>query len=237
MWSKAIAEVLYPKLDRFASEPDFKADGPDDDEPDDFDRDREVSSVMSSLEETSKRSFSEDYIDRLSGTTAKRVERHTASEARRLGIPLADSDPKLGKIISGWRKDTVARFKGTTTEQLAKVDKILREGVTMRPETLAKRISEQVEDIPQSRAEFVARDSVLTLNSQITTQRHKDAGIEKFIWTTSNDERVRDSHEEIDGEVFSYDEPPIVDGEPALPGEPYLCRCVAMPVLPELEDE
>jgi SPP1 gp7 family putative phage head morphogenesis protein len=54
------------------------------------------------------------------------------------------------------------------------------------------------------------------------------------MWSTSHDRRVRDSHKELNGRVFTWDNPPIVDparGRRAHPGQDYGCRCVAVPVM------
>ena len=40
----------------------------------------------------------------------------------------------------------------------------------------------------------------------MTAERHQRLGIEKFTWDTSGDERVRDEHRALDGQVFSYDD-------------------------------
>ena len=50
-------------------------------------------------------------------------------------------------------------------------------------------------------------------------------GIKQYIWSTSGDERVRDSHAENDGKIFSYDDPPPTGH----PGDEINCRCVAIP--------
>jgi uncharacterized protein with gpF-like domain len=48
------------------------------------------------------------------------------------------------------------------------------------------------------------------------------------------DADVRESHAEVDGEVFNWNNPPTLsDGETTHPGEIYNCRCYAEPVLPE----
>ncbi|MFI2130386.1 minor capsid protein [Lysinibacillus fusiformis] len=64
----------------------------------------------------------------------------------------------------------------------------------------------------------------------MTAERHQNIGIEKFTWYDSADELVRKSHKELSGKVFSYDDPPTVNGRVVLPGEDYRCRCVAIPV-------
>jgi len=86
--------------------------------------------------------------------------------------------------------------------------------------------------VSDARAELIARDQVLTLNSQVSQHRQQQAGITEFTWVTAGDLRVRPSHREINGQAFSYTNPPVVDGESVLPGQPINCRCVAAPVRP-----
>ena len=68
------------------------------------------------------------------------------------------------------------------------------------------------------------------------------AGIEQHEWLTAQDERVRDSHRALDGEVRAVGEAfsnglrnPSEDGGPA--GEVINCRCVTLPIIPEDEDD
>jgi SPP1 gp7 family putative phage head morphogenesis protein len=67
--------------------------------------------------------------------------------------------------------------------------------------------------------------------------RQRELGVERFVWRTMGDERVRDEHDELKGETFSYDDPPEIDGEPTLPGDDVQCRCYAEPVLDDLFDD
>jgi SPP1 gp7 family putative phage head morphogenesis protein len=92
-------------------------------------------------------------------------------------------------------------------------------------------------DVTKSHADLIARDQVTKLNADMTRMRHKAAGIKRFRWSTSRDERVRESHAALDGEEFSYDDLPEVDGEKVMPGEPVCCRCVAIAIVDWLEDE
>lgn len=206
------------------------ADEDDVDEPD-------VDELAQDMRDAAARSFDEEAFVSSTNTTAARAVAHSKNESKRLGLPKLTEEPAMKSLLDGWRKDNVARIKGMQASQLDKVEAILRRGQGMRAETLARELERQVEDVTRSRAEFIAVDQVLTLNAQVTRARHAAAGIERFVWTTSNDERVRESHDEIDGETFSYDDPPVVDDEPALPGEPPLCRCIPYPLLEELEDE
>jgi len=81
--------------------------------------------------------------------------------------------------------------------------------------------------VSESRAELIARDQTLKLNGAITKANQQAAGVDKYVWSTSRDERVRDTHAELDGKVFSWAAPP----KPGHPGQDYQCRCIAVPLL------
>lgn len=98
-------------------------------------------------------------------------------------------------------------------------------------------------DVSESRAELIARDQTLKTNAAINGARQESAGITKYVWSTSLDERVRGnpdgawpdaepSHYDLEGKIFSWDDPP----EPGHPGEDYQCRCIALPYIEELAD-
>jgi SPP1 gp7 family putative phage head morphogenesis protein len=104
------------------------------------------------------------------------------------------------------------------------------ESFGLRVEVLQARLLERG-DVSESRAELIARDQTLKLNGQITQLRQTGAGVSEYIWSTSRDERVRDSHRVLEGQRFSWSSPPEVGH----PGEDYQCRCVALPVIEDLE--
>ena len=53
-----------------------------------------------------------------------------------------------------------------------------------------------------------------------------------YIWRTRRDGKVRSSHAEREGQIFSWDNPP----EGGHPGEDFGCRCTAEPYLPEASE-
>jgi SPP1 gp7 family putative phage head morphogenesis protein len=171
-------------------------------------------------------------------STAKKNVAHSKGEFQRLGIKLRQAEPALDKGIRAWRSDNVALVKSMLDTQREILSDILTGYEGHSYETIAKQIEDRC-GVVSSRAEFIARDQVLKLNSNITTARMAAAGIAEFVWTTTGDERVRKTHEDLDGQTFSYDDPPVTndDGDTNLPGEDYQCRCVPTPVLPELDDE
>lgn len=62
----------------------------------------------------------------------------------------------------------------------------------------------------------------------INQLRQQDLGIERYIWRSQDDAKVRDSHAEYDDRVFRWDEPPA-GGHP---GQAHNCRCYAEPIRP-----
>lgn len=82
--------------------------------------------------------------------------------------------------------------------------------------------------VADSRARLIARDQVAKLNSDLTRRRHQDAGLDDYIWRTSQDERVRSRHKKLEGNKYRYGEPTGAE-EGLPPGQPIQCRCVAQP--------
>lgn len=104
----------------------------------------------------------------------------------------------------------------------------------IRWESLAEKLH-HIGDITESRAKFIARDQTAKMNSEFNRVRQTSVGIAKYIWSTSQDERVRPSHARLHGTTWAWNAPPIVDGEAANPGMPVNCRCLALPVF-ELDE-
>jgi SPP1 gp7 family putative phage head morphogenesis protein len=92
--------------------------------------------------------------------------------------------------------------------------------------------------VSENKATFLARQETSLFLAKFREKRFKDAGIRRYRWSTAHDDRVRHDHRHLNGIVFSYDEPPIVDQKTARrgnPGQDYNCRCVDIPVPEGLE--
>lgn len=151
-----------------------------------------------------------------------------------LGVDLT-TDPVLTTQRAEFQRENLALIRSLTAEHVDRVARALREGVGERVETLRDRIMAQTSAV-RSRASLIARDQVLKLNANVSHARHQAAGITEYIWRTSRDERVRETHRDLDGQRFRYDTPPIVDpkrGRRENPGGDYSCRCTAEPVIPD----
>jgi SPP1 gp7 family putative phage head morphogenesis protein len=79
-----------------------------------------------------------------------------------------------------------------------------------------------------AKAQFLARQETSLFFSKLGLQRAGDAGVRRYRWSTSHDERVRISHRHLDKAIIHFDFPPIVDsktGRRAHAGEDFNCRC------------
>ena len=117
-------------------------------------------------------------------------------------------------------------------QHLDKIKTVISEGIASGADnfSLVKEI-EKVNGQNTRRARLIARDQMQKLNSVLAQARQQDLGIKGYIWRTSQDVVVRDSHEDNDGKRFSWDNPPRETGHP---GEDINCRCVAEPDMSQL---
>lgn len=103
----------------------------------------------------------------------------------------------------------------------------------------------------ESRARLIARDQVSKLNGQLSMMRQQAIGVEKYIWRTSQDDRVREDHAVMEGLLCRWDDATVysedggqtwksradIGGVQLHPGEDYQCRCTAEAYLDDILDE
>jgi SPP1 gp7 family putative phage head morphogenesis protein len=89
-------------------------------------------------------------------------------------------------------------------EYLKSVETIVNQGVASgaRYSTIEKQITAKLGSANSKlsgRIKTIARDQIQTINSQLTLRRSEKLGITKGIYRTSEDERVRKCHKELNG--------------------------------------
>lgn len=82
-------------------------------------------------------------------------------------------------------------------------------------------------------AKLIAVDQTGSILGQLNAHRATKAGAKYYIWRSSEDNRVRPRHRELDGTKQKYNDPKGGDNG-LMPGEPIRCRCVAMPIFDDL---
>jgi SPP1 gp7 family putative phage head morphogenesis protein len=161
----------------------------------------------------------------------------TARFARALAgmVPLAWEDVPLQEAtLRAWVERNVSLIQSIDDRYLTDVQRVVAEAQTTGTQTraLTETLRERF-NVSASRAELIARDQLGKLDGQINEGRSRQLGVKKYRWSTSGDERVRRSHEELDGKVFSWDAPPAVGH----PGSDFQCRCTSEPVFEDEEEE
>lgn len=123
-------------------------------------------------------------------------------------------------LIKGMSDDLVKRVQIATTNSIISGETVGK---------LQKRFKREFE-ISDTRAARIARDQTNKLNADLNKFRHTQAGINKYAWLTSADERVRSRHRKINGKIYEYGKP--TGAEQGLePGQPIECRCIGQGIV------
>jgi len=89
--------------------------------------------------------------------------------------------------------------------------------------------------LSEKRAHLIATDQTRKITSAMNAERAKSVGMRKFRWMHSGGSaEPRELHVKMNGQVFDYDDPPVIDdktGERGFPGQLINCRCVAIPII------
>ncbi len=176
-----------------------------------------------------------------------------------IGKAFADDEPWVKNVIDSWSREQVTLITKASQDMLDTVARRISEGVKAGKSArqVTAMINADLPGISYRRARIIARDQTAKLNSALTQGRMADAGIETYIWSTSEDERVRGnptglypkalpSHYVMNGKVCRWDDPTVWlengewvkrsgDAPYFHPGMAIMCRCVAIPNWDELE--
>lgn len=121
--------------------------------------------------------------------------------------------------------------------------------VNMTTKALAEIIKERY-GVSERHARFIARQEAHIARERINQNTAQKLGFNYYVWQTVGDYRVRpagfgraedfigDNHRVLNGLIFSFDDPPIVDrkyGRRCNPGEDFGCRCTARVIIADDE--
>lgn len=157
---------------------------------------------------------------------------------RTLGMEVAEdyyTQEFFADTVQSWVSANVDLITTVPNDMLGKMKELVLEAYTngTTPTDLADQI-QAAYGMSKGHANMIASDQMSKLSAQMLRKEHEDAGITKYKWQTMEDDRVRDGHRVLNGNIYSYDNPPDVgDGRHLNPGEDYNCRCQAIPVVEE----
>jgi HK97 family phage portal protein len=163
--------------------------------------------------------------------------------------PLTFPNEKAHAILKDIGGDHITSITETTRKR---INSILSDSYEEQaaPGEIASRIRDVFSDFSSGRAMTIARTETLSAVSlgqdlkaqEFKAQYPKEAARMKRIWITAQDDRVRDTHAELDGQMVELGEsfanglkfPRDPDGEA---GEIINCRCTSIEYFPEDEEE
>ena len=126
-------------------------------------------------------------------------------------------------------------IKSIASEHLTKV-----QGIVLRGIETGHDLSQMTDNLEESfgvterRAALIARDQTAKASNNLSRQRLMDYGVTKGRWMhTASGKTYRDSHVEMDGEIYDIEQGRYDDdyGDYVQPGELVNCHCVCIPVI------
>ncbi len=199
----------------------------------------EAKRVMNQVRETFAQEYSPAEIKRIAAKKGVSVSQYNREVLERglkrvTGVDILLDEPYLAGELELFAIGNANLIQSIPSRYFDEIENLVYTGLTTG--TRVEELADDIEDrygVSESRARLIARDQTSKLNGQLTRLRQSELGIEKYTWRTSLDERVRESHQVLEGKVFTWDNPPSVGH----PGEDFQCRCTAEPFLDDLLDE
>ncbi len=158
-----------------------------------------------------------------------------------MNVDIFAAEPWLGEEIQAFVRENVSFITSITDEYFSDVEQSVMRNVKAGnpPSRIAKELRD-VFNLTNNRARLIARDQTGKFHSRLTRLRYEGAGLDRYVWRTLKDGRVRDDHEDLEGKVFEFSNPPVTvttgrrAGQRNNPGEDIQCRCYAEPVFEDL---
>lgn len=149
----------------------------------------------------------------------------SAALGEALSVDVVGNEPWLNDAIANFTRENVALIRTIPEQFFSDLEKNLSKEIAdgARWEDLAAAVEDRY-SVSESRAELIARDQVSKFNGDLNRTRQTELGVDRFIWRTMGDERVREEHQQYNGNTYEWSDAP--EGGP---GEPIQCRCYAEP--------
>ena len=204
--------------------------------------DRGVRAALAAIEREAVARLEREPVESTARRLATAVNQHDRDETSKqllhaLGFNLSAQEPWLEPKLQGWIQKNVSLIKSIPVKSHGQIAELTERCIRGEMDTgqLRDAIQERFR-VARSRANLIATDQVLKLNADIDTERQRSFGVEKQMWVTRQDRRVRHRHRRAHRVIYPIDKPPAVgeSGRRVRPGEEVQCRCKAVPITAEL---
>lgn len=159
-----------------------------------------------------------------------------------ISLPQRLNGQRAAETMAAWAAKNSELIKAITDEQAKRTAALALEAVNMG--TSERELSKQLANmlaVETRRARTIARTETAKLYGELTRQRDLELGLDKYIFSTSDDIRVRHSHKLMEGKTCDWNDPTVMfeggewvsrgNGVMAHPGQEVNCRCVALAVI------
>jgi SPP1 gp7 family putative phage head morphogenesis protein len=194
----------------------------------------------SELLEPWAKQVSERLFDEISQQDDQTWKRHGREMGR--GLLAEIQGAPTGQAAREFLATQVELIKSLPLEAGERVQRLALESLTsgVRADALAAEIL-RTGEVTASRATLIARTEIARAASALTMARAQHIGSEGYLWRTSKDSDVRESHGKMEGVFVYWDKPPALnEGTKEKPriyhahaGQIFNCRCFMEPVIPD----
>jgi SPP1 gp7 family putative phage head morphogenesis protein len=192
-----------------------------------------------------------DYAEALAG----KMVTHVFTDAGRTWREAARENGKGRFIYEALKKELNGHIGGAVNEQIQRNAEIIKslpldisKQVTnhiaeeslkgKRASQIAEEIKEYMPHVTNAKASLIARTETSKTSTALTKARSENLGINWYVWRTSEDSRVRSSHNHMDDILINWNNPPSPEkliGEKFVgyyhAGNIYNCRCYCEPLV------
>ena len=161
----------------------------------------------------------------LSDKVAAEIKRTTGEEPseyfdNRTGLEqfLVAAQDSINKLLVTDKEDIIALMNQAAAENWS---------IVQVEQELAARYS-----LTKERIKFMARQGMAIASTDLKAKMYVEVGLPRYRWVTKRDGRVRTDHAILDGQIFEWNNPPVVNsatGKRAHPQQDWNCRCEAIP--------
>ncbi len=181
----------------------------------------------------------------ISGANKNHKKRFNDAYKRLAGVNPVETEAGLKDQLEVASIENVQRITTLSKDYFAEIQQSVFTG--LRSGTANKTVVAEIEEIIERRgdskkinAKLIATDQIQKLNGELDKIRQKSNGGTRYIWRTRKNQRVRDDHEDLDGAVFEWGDPPITvtsgrrSDERNEPGQDINCKCRAEMVVEDI---
>lgn len=155
-------------------------------------------------------------------------------------VPKIIKDKRIYEPLMRKFEENMSKIKNLPVEMYEELRKGYLRGKSFRGSEVEKALYERM----GNRAKLIARTESAKVNTALTEVRSRAVGVKAYMWSTSDDQRVRSSHRLINNVMFFWDDKPTflykaksgkISEMSGHCGETPNCRCISLPIF-ELDD-